>query len=92
MSQQRIADGAGVAVATIRRLENGDHGISLGVLAMVLVVLGEQSRLGALLDIAKDDIGLLMETEKLPQRIRSGKRKQTGSGSNVADASSEGAF
>ena len=69
-TQQRMADGAGVNVATIRRLEKGDGGVSLGVLAMVLVTLGEHGRLAGLLDISKDDIGLALGVNALPQRVR----------------------
>ncbi|NEW97163.1 helix-turn-helix domain-containing protein [Rhodopseudomonas sp. BR0G17] len=75
MTQQRLADGAGVTVPTIRRLEAGDPGMSLATLAMVLVVLGEGNRLGNLLDTSTDDIGLLIENEKLPQRIRAARRR-----------------
>lgn len=74
ITQQRLADGAGVNVSTIRRLEAGDHGISLGVLAMALIVLGENARLGNMLDMAKDDIGLMLDNQKLPKRVR-GPRK-----------------
>jgi transcriptional regulator with XRE-family HTH domain len=70
-TQQRLADGAGVNVATIRRLEKGDAGVSSGVLAMVLLTLGESGRLGNLLDAAKDDIGLVLGINELPQRVRS---------------------
>jgi transcriptional regulator with XRE-family HTH domain len=69
-TQQRLADGAGVNVATIRRLERGDAGVSLGVLAMVLLTLGESGRLAALLDVAKDDIGLVLSVNELPRRVR----------------------
>ena len=69
-TQQRLADGAGVNVATIRRLERGDAGVSLGVLAMALLTLGESGRLGNLLDVAKDDIGLVLGVNELPQRVR----------------------
>jgi transcriptional regulator with XRE-family HTH domain len=69
-TQQRLADGAGVNVATIRRLERGDSGVSLGVLAMVLLTLGESGRLAALLDVAKDDIGLVLSINELPRRVR----------------------
>jgi Helix-turn-helix. len=69
-TQQRLADGAGVNVATIRRLERGEAGVSLGVLVMVLLTLGESGRLGDLLDVAKDDIGLVLAVNELPQRVR----------------------
>jgi transcriptional regulator with XRE-family HTH domain len=70
MTQARLAEGAGINVSTVRRLEAGDYGISLGVLAMVLLVLGELPRLGSLIDMAKDDIGLALANQKLPKRIR----------------------
>ena len=77
-TQQRLADGAGVNVATIRRLERADAGVSLGVLAMVLLTLGERDRLGDLLDIAKDDIGLVLSVNALPQRVRAKGRSKSG--------------
>ena len=74
-TQQRLADGAGVNVATIRRLERADDaGVSLGVLAMVLLTLGESGRLGDLIDVAKDDIGLVISINALPQRVRTKRR------------------
>jgi transcriptional regulator with XRE-family HTH domain len=84
MTQQRLADGAGVTVPTIRRLEAGDPGMSLATLAMVLVVLGEGSRLANLLDTGTDDVGLLLENEKLPQRVRAARRKQPQLGHSEA--------
>ncbi|UXN05105.1 helix-turn-helix domain-containing protein [Bartonella sp. HY406] len=71
MTQKRLADGAGVNVETIRRLEKGQAGISIGVLAMVLITLGEPNRLGKMLDMASDDIGLVHDANRLPKRIRS---------------------
>jgi transcriptional regulator with XRE-family HTH domain len=70
MTQQRLADGAGVTLPTIRRLELGDPGVSLATLAMVLVVLGESRRLADLLDTGSDDLGLMLENQHLPQRVR----------------------
>jgi len=84
-TQQRLAEGAGINVATVRRLEQGDAGVSLGVLAMVMLTLGESGRLGNLLDIAKDDIGLLTSINELPKRVRSiGRPRKVGSSSGPA--------
>lgn len=77
-TQQRLADGAGVNVATIRRLERADAGVSLGVLAMVLLTLGESGRLGDLIDVAKDDVGLVISINALPQRVRTKRRIKRG--------------
>lgn len=77
MTQARLAEGAGINVSTVRRLEAGDHGISLGVLAMVLLVLGELGRLGNLIDNSRDEIGLGLANQRLPQRVRSKGKKAT---------------
>lgn len=69
-TQQRLADGAGIGIATVRRLEAGDPGISIGNLMMVLTALGEGERLANLLDMSKDDVGLMMSADSLPQRVR----------------------
>lgn len=73
-TQQRLADGAGVGVATVRRLEAGDPGVSLGNLAMILNALGEAERLANLIDIGRDDIGLIMGVGSLSKRIRTGRK------------------
>lgn len=85
MKQDRLAEGSGVSVATIRRLEEGDAGVSIGTLAMVLLALGELDRVGSLLDLAADDVGLLLEREALPKRVR-GKRA-TGTGGDTSSPS-----
>ncbi len=90
LTQQRLAEGAGVNVSTVRRLEGGDHGISLGVLAMVLLVLGESDRVGNLIDVAGDDVGLMLSNENLPQRIRSPRKTPTVSGTRRSDAPAAG--
>jgi len=59
-----------VSPATLARLERGDAGVSVGGLAMALLALGELRRLDDLLDVAKDDTGLLLDIDRLPQRIR----------------------
>ena len=60
----------GVTVSTLRALELGAPGVAMGTLAMALLALGMLSRLDDLADIGQDDIGLLMDIESLPKRIR----------------------
>jgi transcriptional regulator with XRE-family HTH domain len=78
-SQQRLADGAGIGIATVRRLESGDPGISIGNLSMVLLTLGEVDRLGDLIDLARDDVGLALDLERLPKKVRYKARQRGGS-------------
>lgn len=75
-TQKQLAEAASVNVSTIRRLENGDQGISLGTLSMVMLVLGEGQRIADLLDVAKDDIGLTLSVTELPKRVRGPNRKR----------------
>ncbi|MFA1621371.1 helix-turn-helix transcriptional regulator [Rhizobium mongolense] len=86
ITQQRLADGAGVTLPTIRRLENGDAGVSLATLAMALVVLGEGKRLADLLDVGADDVGLMLENQRLPQRVRVSRKKSTMEKPGTAEA------
>jgi hypothetical protein len=51
------------------RLEHGDAGVSLGIFATVLFILGMQDRLADLADAAHDLVGLDLQAETLPQRI-----------------------
>ena len=60
----------GVSVSTLRALEAGEPGVSMGSLAMALLSLGILSRLDDLGDLGQDDIGLLMDIDALPQRGR----------------------
>ena len=69
LSIAEVCEAAGISTATYGRLEKGDPGISLGVLAMVLLALGEQGRLDQLLDMSTDDTGLLLDESRLPKRI-----------------------
>ncbi|MHB1631042.1 MAG: helix-turn-helix transcriptional regulator [Acidithiobacillus sp.] len=73
-TQKQLAESASVNVSTIRRLENGDQGISLGTLAMVMLVLGESQRIADLLDVGRDDVGLTLGVMDLPKRVRGANR------------------
>ncbi len=55
----------------LSRGSKGDPGVAIGTLADVLVVLGLVERLADLIDVRKDDLGLALSTERLPQRGKS---------------------
>ena len=65
----------GVAQGTLARLEKGEPGVSVGALAMALLALGELRRLDELIDVSKDDTGLMLDVDSLPQRIRTPRAK-----------------
>lgn len=76
LTQESLAERAGLGLNTLRRLEKGDPGVALENLARVLHVLGEVERLAGLLDTGTDEIGLVLMDERLPKRVRA--RKSTG--------------
>jgi hypothetical protein len=60
----------GVATNTYRRVEKGDPTVAMGAYAMALFVLGLGSALGDLVDPKRDEVGLLLDEERLPKRVR----------------------
>ncbi|MBK8631735.1 MAG: helix-turn-helix transcriptional regulator [Sphingomonadales bacterium] len=62
---------AGTSTSSVARLERGDPGLGIGTLADILVALGLIDRLADLIDIRKDDLGLALAAEQLPQRGKS---------------------
>ncbi len=71
-----VAEAASVSVDSIRRLEAGDSTISIGILAMVLLALGESGRLGQLIDVGDDTTGLVFDEARLPKRVRVKKQRE----------------
>jgi hypothetical protein len=70
-----MAERAGVSRMTLNKLEGGAPGVSMGSYATVLFVLGMTERLDDLADARHDSVGLALEEEHLPQRIRLPGRK-----------------
>ena len=52
------------------QVEKGDPGVSLGTYATVLFALGLAERLADVADPRHDAVGLELEEERLPKRIR----------------------
>src|SRR6202158_2981173 len=65
------AQRASISRTTLVKIEKGDPGVGIGIYATVLFVLGMIDRLAALPDTAHDTVGLQLDEEHLPQRIRS---------------------
>jgi hypothetical protein len=63
---------------TLQKVENGDPGVSMGAYASLLFVLGMTERLKDLADARFDRVGLSLEEERLPKRIRSRKKERLG--------------
>lgn len=79
MSLADLAERVGASERSMQRLEKGDMGVRIGLLAEVMAVLGAIERVADLSDWRNDDIGQAKAQEKLPKRGRS-LRRGTGRG------------
>ncbi|MBA3896063.1 MAG: helix-turn-helix domain-containing protein [Sphingomonadaceae bacterium] len=70
-----MAERAFVARSTLQKVEQGNPGVSLGVYATVLFILGLSERIADLADIGGDSLGLQLDEDRLPQRARVSKRR-----------------
>jgi len=71
-----MAERAFITRVTLQKVERGDPAVSLGIYAIVLFILGLINRLSDLADVRFDELGLQLDEEKLPERIRRSKRPQ----------------
>jgi len=70
------AQRASISRTTLVKLEKGDPGVAMGIYATVLFVLGLVDRLAALADPTNDPVGLQLDEEHLPQRIRGTRKRE----------------
>lgn len=74
------AQRASVSKPTLIRVERGDPSVSIGSYATVLFVMGMADRLADLADVKNDPVGLQLEQEKLPKRIRGARKPKAMKG------------
>lgn len=72
-----LAERASTTRATLLKIEKGDTGVSIGIVAKVLFALGLVDGLGQVADVMNDEEGLAFETERLPKRVRIKERSPT---------------
>lgn len=65
-----MAERSFITRTTLRKVERGDPTVTMASYATALFVLGLSDRLSALADISQDDLGLQLEEERLPRRVR----------------------
>lgn len=70
-----LAERASVSRATLVKIEKGDPSVALGLYATVLFALNLVDRLADVADVTHDAVGLQLEEEHLPQRIRTSRPK-----------------
>ncbi len=59
-----------VSVGTVQRLEKGDPGVGIGILALALFTLQLVGSLATLIAPQEDLVGRALELRRLPERIR----------------------
>src|SRR6516225_8616884 len=67
---QLAAERASISRMTLLRIEKGEPGVAMGSYATVLFTLGLADHLADIADPKNDPIGLQLEEEHLPKRIR----------------------
>lgn len=55
---------------TLSRLENGEPGVSVGILGLALWVLGLDQNILTIADPEQDKVGTFLDRQRLPQRVR----------------------
>lgn len=65
-----VAERTLITRATLHKVERGDPAVSMGIYATVLFVLGLIERLADVAAASGDTVGLALEEERLPKRIR----------------------
>jgi|SRR5580658_8533630 len=71
-----LAQRASISRMTLNKVEKGQPGVSAGTYATVLFALGMADRLADVADPRHDSVGLALEEERLPERIRLSRRKK----------------
>jgi transcriptional regulator with XRE-family HTH domain len=74
LTMAMVAERAFINRNTLARVERGDAGVSIGIYATVLFVLGLGQRIGQLANPSHDTMGLALDAEQLPKRVRPAKR------------------
>lgn len=73
-----VAERAFISRETLRKIERGDPGVSMGNYAAVMLALGALDGLAAIADPGTDAVGLRLEEERLPRRIRYARSEEGG--------------
>ncbi len=69
ISTVSMAERAFISRNTLHRLEHGEPGVSIGIYATVLTILGLTHRLADIADRTADTLGLDIEEDRLPKAI-----------------------
>ena len=65
-----MAERSFITRTTLNKVEKGDPTVSMAGYTTVLFVLGLTDRLAKLADAREDEVGLQLDEDRLPQRVR----------------------
>jgi transcriptional regulator with XRE-family HTH domain len=71
-----VAQRASISRTTLAKIEKGDPGVAMGIYATVLFVMGMADRIADIAAPENDAVGLRLEEENLPQRIRVARKQK----------------
>ena len=72
ISTVSMAERAFLSRSTLARIEKGDPSVSMGAYLSVLAILGVVKHFGQVADRTNDTLGLDLDEDRLPKRIRFG--------------------
>ncbi len=70
LTAEMMAERVGAAKTTYLKVEKGAPTVSMGIYAMALFALGFGDAIGEIVDPHRDDVGLLLDVDRLPKRVR----------------------
>ncbi|SOC30412.1 hypothetical protein [Thalassospira xiamenensis] len=70
-----MLDRTGMAKQTYQKIEKGDPTVAIAYYALVFSVLGEKDPFGNILAPETDEVGLMLDVEKAPKRVRPPQKK-----------------
>lgn len=70
LTVQMMTERIGISKATYLRVERGDPSVAMGAYAMTMFVLGFGDVLGEVVDRKLDELGLQLDEEHVPKRVR----------------------
>jgi DNA-binding XRE family transcriptional regulator len=70
ITKEIMSKRAGIVINTLTKIENGNPNTSMAAWVSVLSVLGLTDNLKDICDLKNDEMGIILEDEDLPKRIR----------------------
>ncbi|GGK51274.1 helix-turn-helix domain-containing protein [Nocardia camponoti] len=70
LTAEQVADRASISRSTLRRLEQGELGVSMGTYLNTLRALGQLDQAVKAIDPYETDLGRARADQKLPKRVR----------------------